>query len=942
MKVKHTPIAAAVALTLMSTAVSVYAQEAEQKPSEKREAAQQLDAVMVTGIRKAQETAVNTKKRNSLRVDVVTAEDVGKMPDKNIADSLARVPGVSTNTASAGEGGFDERDRISLRGTSPSLTQIQIDGHTIGSGDWFILSQTGAAGRSVSTSLFDSGIISRLLVKKSSEAALVEGGTSGSVDVILRKPLEFKKQLEAHAAVGLVYSDLPKKTDPTLSALVAWKNDSKTFGAMVQAFYERRNLRRDGVETLGYTKVDASKITANAAEQAKFKDGIYVPNAIGAALFEQERTRKGGLVSLQFKPSSEAEFVLSGFTASLEAPNYNHNWLLTPLTTVNAGSLPTSYTTATSKGITTLTSAQFAAKDGVKVAEMDPISRPKSSSGSNFINLDGKIKASDNLTLTTKLGSANGYGRTLSQDVYQINRNGVSSSYNFNGIGSAPSFTIGSNGFDKMGGLNADGTANVNNGWVYDWTWGAQNVSVEDREDWLHLDGEYDIGSGALQSVKFGARWAKHERGTVGDTVAQGPACSDTGTVTWGDKYNCNSDAVSPFNPKNYMVPSLSYPSNFGTGLGGSLPSGIQYYSADQLAANNAAFANRNPVTRRFREWDFNVQEEVSAGYGQLNFESGALSGNVGLRVVKTKTSATSWSYAGATCKADTNSTSAFGGMCTRTVERNYTDTLPSLNLKFDLDKQQLVRVSASKTMTRPDFSVMAANVSLTPPKTKTDIGSGSAGNPYLDPVRSNNFDLNYEYYFAPRAFASAGVFLQNLSSYIVPGNRRDTFPTEFGTGASVEIANVQYDLTSQVNTTATVRGLELASEYPIGANFGVSGNVTFTNAKDSAGNELAGAAKRSYTLGGFFDNDVINARLTYSGRSDMFVTLDRNTKQYQMAGGVLSASVGYKVSDNLSVSLDLNNLNDPTLKYYGDTKDQPRGIYKNGRQYYLTVRGKL
>ena len=118
-----------------------------------------LEEVIVTGIRGSLMRSLATKRDEESRVEVISAEDIGKMPDRNIADSLQRVPGVTISAASANEGAFDENDRVSMRGTSPSYTQTLVNGHNIGSGDWFVLNQTGTVGRSVSYSLLPSCLL---------------------------------------------------------------------------------------------------------------------------------------------------------------------------------------------------------------------------------------------------------------------------------------------------------------------------------------------------------------------------------------------------------------------------------------------------------------------------------------------------------------------------------------------------------------------------------------------------------------------------------------------------------------------------------------------------------------------------------------------------------------------------------------------------------------
>src|SRR3989440_8463164 len=202
MKFKPTPIASAVALAITAMALEARAQAVPQ------------ETITVTGIRASVEKSLQTKKNADGLTEVVSQEDIGKMPDKNIADAVQRLPGVTISSQSGGSGGFDENDRVSMRGTNPSLTQTLINGHPVASGDWFVLDQVGLVGRSVSFSMLPSEIVSQVIVRKSATADLVEGGVAGAVDIITRKPLDFRNRVTLEAAAGVVYADLPKKSDP--------------------------------------------------------------------------------------------------------------------------------------------------------------------------------------------------------------------------------------------------------------------------------------------------------------------------------------------------------------------------------------------------------------------------------------------------------------------------------------------------------------------------------------------------------------------------------------------------------------------------------------------------------------------------------------------------------------------------------------------------------
>ncbi len=242
--------------TLIGTAVAIalFGQN-DQARAQAAATEEGLEEIIVSGIRHSNQLSLESKRDADSIVEVITAEDIGKMPDKNVADSLSRVVGVTTSSAGANEGGFDENDRISMRGTNPSLTQTLLNGHNVAAGDWFVLNQTSQVGRSVSYTLLPSELVGQVVVHKSSQASLVEGGVAGSVDIITRRPLDFDEQMTVGGSVGAVYAELPDETDPQLSALFNWKNDSDTFGVLLQGFSEERHLRRDGVELLGYETI---------------------------------------------------------------------------------------------------------------------------------------------------------------------------------------------------------------------------------------------------------------------------------------------------------------------------------------------------------------------------------------------------------------------------------------------------------------------------------------------------------------------------------------------------------------------------------------------------------------------------------------------------------------------------------------------------------------
>ena len=333
----------------------------------------------------------------------MSAEDIGKFPDKNVADALQRVPGVNTVSAGGGEGGFDENDRVSIRGTNPSLTDVQVDGHRISTGDWFILDQFGTIGRSVSFTLLPSEIVSNLKVYKSQQADLLEGGVAGVVDIITRKPLDLKDPITLEASAEAAYTTMREKTTPQVNGLFGWKDDSGKFGVIVQAFYEARDIRRDGQEFLGYSQLSPTSAAATAHPDLA---NTFYPNLIGSALFLQQRTREGGDVTVQFQPTDDFEFDIEGFYSKLKATNINNNFMFWGSNEFG-GNVPTSYTIKNN----TVVAATFPSAGGTPIVA-DSIGRPGSQSSSYYVNGHGNWDMNNDLTVSFIGGYTRGTGAT--------------------------------------------------------------------------------------------------------------------------------------------------------------------------------------------------------------------------------------------------------------------------------------------------------------------------------------------------------------------------------------------------------------------------------------------------------------------------------------------------------------------------------------------------
>ncbi|MDN3920337.1 TonB-dependent receptor [Roseateles violae] len=975
MKFHRTHIASAVSLSLLGLMIapggawaadtapaagSQKAESSEAKGSEQKN--NTLEQVVVTGIRASLEKSIKTKRDADTNIEVVTAEDIGKMPDKNIADSLSRLSGVNVTHGAAFA--FDEAERVQIRGTPPKLNLVTINGHSLSSGDWY-LSDQNATTRAVGFGMLPSQLIGQSIVYKNGRADITEGGIGGAVDVITRKPLDLRQQLTGEVSLGAVYSTLADKVDPQLSALLGWKNEDKTFGVLVQAFREDRSLRRDGVENFGVTTLlsqdttnPAKCITVNGSQvcgNAELK-GKRLPGNLASALFEGERKRHGGFLSAQFKPSNDLDMSFSVFQSSLDASNYNSNTFTFANNMLNGaggttanGAILSNYKIV-GDVVTAATinpnPARLSANGGLGDIAVQSGHQVRSGAGSSagFYDFDFKLRANDRLVFNGKVGHTEGTGETESSPGMLFRAFNKPITYQING----------DQGLDWS-------VANVN---LRDLTQGGWHLisdiqavfKTKDQDTYLYLNGEYDTDAGILTKTKFGMRAGKHRNEKDQINGAWNFMTTGTGTPTQAQMDAQFPVSTFPMSNAGY------YPADYGSGLNGNFPKDVLRLDRGTMLNVNSLI-NYDPVLNKNWAGSYIVNEKTEAFYLMQEFESGALSGNAGVRLVGTEVNSIFYQAlpANRVCPAlavscppqvgtpvqNPIASSRLSGYMQQEVTTHHTDLLPSMNLRWDLDSRTIARASASRTMARPEYSELAGAISglnnnVTPK-------SASGGNPNLEPTTSNNLDASLAWFANSRAYVQGSVFTQHMHNYVKRGtafvNLKNPDTQEFE----------PYLVNSFQGRKAKLKGLELSGESPIGGGFGIVGNVTLVDGVDQDGAQIIGTSKWTYNLRGYYESGPWTATLAWNQRSaypvsyfgngtisDATATAARNGLNYADAQGSLAASISYRINDNMSVVLDGTNLLNPTYYYYSITPDMPLGWYKNGRQVFLNLRAKF
>ena len=651
---KPTPVAKAISLALLlagSTFAAAQgtpaATEAEAKKA--AEAKKQLDTVQVTGIRASTEQSLLMKRDASANVDVITALDVGKMPDKNLADSLQRVVGVYVRTD------YDEAEKVSMRGTNPDMALILFNGHTVSGGDWYLADQSSSS-RSTSLSLMPSSVLNAATVYKTSQANIVDGGLAGTINVTTRKPLDQKKSFGGVVSVGGVYADLPKKTSPQLNASFNWKNEANNFGVIGQAFAEKRYVRRDSVSRAGYGAnsgwdvIDTSIMKgitdaslAGTGLKASDLQGVRLPGSMAVEFVEGVRDRKGGMLALQARPTDKLDVGLTGFYSKMNSNNFgraaysNIQSMLRGLNGVQGATTPVTSsggkqvfaeiknpviveeTTLYGHTLKVLKSADILYPAGTTpqlVGENEGFYRSGAAASSGFLDLDFKYQVANNLTVKGLVSTTRGVGTTDQDRGYGFARYGTGMSYTLNGLTEAPDFRFYGTGANVPV-QNADGS-----GYRLVAANGANKHHTVDREKSVALDAEYTQDNGFLSSLNFGLRRADHRRDYRRTIKA------------------VHTAAVPQFDPNL----AVSYPSDFGKYLGGGNWDHTGFYFPSNVLVDYFNVRNKEttPEWERFVSSEISLRERQTAFYAMQNLEgaNNKWSGNVGFRFVRTEVDA--------------------------------------------------------------------------------------------------------------------------------------------------------------------------------------------------------------------------------------------------------------------------------------------------------------
>lgn len=906
--------------------------------------------IVVTGQRASIANAIGIKRNANQIVDSISADDIGKLPDRSVTETLQRITGVTIDH-------FISRadpDHFSVEGSGVNIRGLTFVRSELNGRDAF----SANGGRVLSFEDVPPELLSGVDVYKNPSADLIEGGIGGLVNLRTRLPFDSKGQVISVSASGSM-GDLRKELEPSFSALYSnrWETPIGEIGVLADVAYSISATRTDGVQVEPYyprTDLVPGKT-------------VYIPKGIDWRRLDYTRKRFGAYGALQWKPADNLDV-----TATFFQSRYKFHWAEHAI-----------FAQDNAYNIVPAAGTQFQFDDnGVfqKGTETDP--NPADGNGMPFSD---DVRSADQTSVTTDIsGSVKWHPierLTIRADLQHVHATNKSFDSTVATGVNLPSETVDLTKGVPSVSVDPSFIGNASN---YYWAFTMDEKQHNVGNEWAYrADLDYDLDTGGfLKSFKFGGRMTNTKENNQA-TPYNWQAVSQT----WQVPGTIPTLAYL----SNYPLASTTF--NFGNDFyhgGANVPLSVVFPATSQATDYPGSYLALHNITTQLCEQinpaascptfalaqytaaNQNVLHEKSyALYGVLNFDFDnlgvPLSGNVGLRYIHTDLSADGFIVQPNPISGEPAGGPVFTGESQAIdAKTKYHFFLPSLNLLYKITPRLQARFAVARAMTRPDYTQLQAYTPLSASYDTTtgtyNFNSTASGNPYLKPITSNQVDAALEWYFGKASSLTATVFYKHLNNII--RNVTESF----------EFDGITYPLTAPYNVgTANIKGLEVGYNQAFTflpgllSGFGVTSNFTFVDSKTKVnasglqsgsasfvsingvdtngaifGNlPLEGLSKYSYNLTGYYEKGILSVRLAYNWRSKYLLATNVNGTQgsdgtpltaggvqcggntaadhcvlwglptYNAAYGQLDGSIFFKfLNDKVSFGVEAQNLN--------------------------------
>lgn len=850
------------------------------------------DEIVVTGIRAGLGRSLDIKKNSTSIVEAVSAEEIGKLPDVSIAESLARLPGL------AGQRVNGRAQVISIRGLSPDFSTTLLNGRQqASSGD----------NRAVEFDQYPSELLSSVVVYKTPDATVSGMGLSGTADLRTVRPLDYDEQTVVLNVRGSMIGGDKLNDDVrtwggrgTLSFIDQFADDTIGIAlgyAYLDAPSQNKHFKAYGYEAFGFA------VTPDSADSALILNGQEI------FAYSRENKRHAAIGIFEWAPNdrvhSTADLYYSRFKqreTMRGAQWFSNGWA--------DGATFTNVETVDRGGSLFATSGTL--NNFVPQLRNDYNKRDDELFSAG---LNSEFDATDRLRFVADFSySKNDRDEQILETYagYGLGVGGVTGATpNVGRTFDTIDFSIPFEGFPTYSeGLNYADASQVSLGDRAPWGgWGHDGAirfpHVEEEVISVDLRATYEFDT-FVDSIDIGVNRTEREKSK---------------RVEDNDVFLLNGRQQILVDPQFLVSPtSLGY-AGFGSVLSVNLPAAFDtYYTTSPIL--DANFFDKN--------WD--VQENVLTGFVRANIDAGRLRGNIGVQVVRQEQESVGVIIQGSPIVP----TQIVGGA-------KYTDVLPSLNLSYELAEGHRIRLSASKTMARPRMDELRANITPSfglpsgpvAPGTTLNPWTGSGGNPQLEPWRAKAIDLSYEWYISSDSYFSVAGFYKKLDNYIYS----QTLPFDFTgvpipTGAVIPpgvIISPLGQMTLPANGQGgNIKGVEVSGALSFGLiadildGFGFIGSLSYSDSNinptssTTAAVRIPGLSGTVYNITGYYEKNGFQARISQRYRSafkgevvQLFAT--RGVTEI-LADRQVDAQLGYTFQEGsslegLGVLFQVNNL---------------------------------
>ncbi len=888
-----------------------------------------LEEVTVYGVRSSLKSAQDLKRNADTHLDAISASDLGALPDVSVLEALQRVPGVSIERFAAPT----DPDHFSTEGSGVTLrglpnTRSEFNGRDTFSAD---------SGRGLSFQDVSPELLGRVEIFKNQTADMIEGGISGTINLVTRKPFDSDERVLNFSAQAN-YGDLEEEVTPSFSGIYSDRFEVSNGEVGVLFSYAKSDLdfRSDGAQ-FGFHTQDAQ--------------GRFAPINAGIRSTSTSREREGISAALQFENTDKTFSALAEYVRSDSSTDWLEHAFFSDDAGGSIGSDATfdgaRFTSGTINGISNGFGPQTRQNQGTKIT--DDFSLSLSWQPSERLYLSTQLQYVDSSTDLIDLslfGGVNGGVRAL--------------------VAEGDSPTVQFLAPEGSSQSDAEFFTDPNN---YFWRAAMDHVEESEGDEIsLRLDAEYDLEMDFFRSVEVGARYAERDQTTRWTTFNWGNI-----SETWNGGQALFTGNVNANGFGNDQVSAFSFGDFHGGNVGG-LPNGVGLFPNASLVQDATTFANtfsinggccRQDLANRGQDSSLGVflpaeinstLEENTALYVRLNFAQGGdsrLAGNVGLRYVNLDTTVAGGQtfplIQGPLAANSTAEQRAFanGFSDTEDARSSFDTVLPSLNIKYEINDDLILRFGASQAIAFPDLGNLRYNYNISTQTTGdgTDASVAgffqSSGNPFLEPLESTGVDLSLENYFGDSDFVSFGLFHKDMKNFF-SNNTVETLVTNPSTGAQ-QVVNINQPINID---TAELTGFEFAYQQFFDglpgawSGLGMQFNYTYLNPSDvpqqnlrpeESGNQsdadrasvpdfnlpLQGLSENQFNLVGLYQNEKWEGRLAYNWRDDYLLTIREvnspgggpGVPTFAESRGQLDGSVFYTVNDKWQVGLQGSNL---------------------------------